>query len=160
MARDEVGTLARLKACRAIIDGLIASHRGRIFNTLKFRSMIVRLDGDLAGEFATKMTIDQISLGTGGGFVSKLVRGAFSKVPLKLNLNINGPFRALIQMAKAFKEPRQAITPVMPFPIDSPSLDVVVVQSSKQEEQTATTPTNDVEVNPKTNPPSPNPSEK
>jgi len=33
MARDEVVTLARLKACRAIIDGLIASHRGRIFNT-------------------------------------------------------------------------------------------------------------------------------
>ena len=33
MARDEVGTLARLKACRVIIDGLIASHRGRIFNT-------------------------------------------------------------------------------------------------------------------------------
>src|SRR5712691_9242171 len=33
MARDEVGTLARLKACRAIIDGLFASHRGRIFNT-------------------------------------------------------------------------------------------------------------------------------
>jgi adenylate cyclase len=33
MAHDEVGTLARLKACRTIIDGLIASHRGRIFNT-------------------------------------------------------------------------------------------------------------------------------
>ena len=33
MARDEVGTLARLKACRAIIDELIALHRGRIFNT-------------------------------------------------------------------------------------------------------------------------------
>ena len=33
MGRDEVGTLARLKACRTIIDGLIASHRGRIFNT-------------------------------------------------------------------------------------------------------------------------------
>jgi adenylate cyclase len=33
MARDEVGTLARLKACRAIIDRLIASHRGRVFNT-------------------------------------------------------------------------------------------------------------------------------
>ena len=26
MARDEVGTLARLKACRTVIDGLIASH--------------------------------------------------------------------------------------------------------------------------------------
>jgi TolB-like protein len=33
MARDEVDTLARLKACRVIINGLIASHRGRIFNT-------------------------------------------------------------------------------------------------------------------------------
>jgi TolB-like protein/tetratricopeptide (TPR) repeat protein len=33
MAHDEIGTLARLKACRAIIDGLIAAHRGRIFNT-------------------------------------------------------------------------------------------------------------------------------
>jgi adenylate cyclase len=33
MARDEVGTLARLKACRVITDELIASHRGRIFNT-------------------------------------------------------------------------------------------------------------------------------
>ena len=33
MARDEVGTLARLKAWRVIIDELIAAHRGRIFNT-------------------------------------------------------------------------------------------------------------------------------
>jgi len=33
MAHDEVGTLTRLKACRAIIDGIIASHRGRIFST-------------------------------------------------------------------------------------------------------------------------------
>ena len=33
MARDEIGTLARLKACRAVIDELIAAHRGRIFNT-------------------------------------------------------------------------------------------------------------------------------
>jgi len=33
MVGDEVGTLARLKACRVIIDELIAGHRGRIFNT-------------------------------------------------------------------------------------------------------------------------------
>lgn len=33
MARDEVGTLARLKACRVIIDEPIASHWGSIFNT-------------------------------------------------------------------------------------------------------------------------------
>jgi TolB-like protein len=33
MARDEAGTLNRLKSCRFVIDGLIATHRGRIFNT-------------------------------------------------------------------------------------------------------------------------------
>jgi hypothetical protein len=33
MGRDEVGTLRTLTAYRGIIDPLIASHRGRIFNT-------------------------------------------------------------------------------------------------------------------------------
>src|SRR6266566_4482691 len=33
MARDEVGTLVRLRACRTIVDRLIAAHRGRIFST-------------------------------------------------------------------------------------------------------------------------------
>ena len=33
MSRDEVGTLRTLTAYRAVIDQLIASHRGRIFNT-------------------------------------------------------------------------------------------------------------------------------
>src|SRR5207244_2066979 len=33
MARDEVGTLARLRACRTVVDHLIAAHRGRIFTT-------------------------------------------------------------------------------------------------------------------------------
>src|SRR5689334_25388151 len=33
MGRDEVGTLRTLTAYRTIIDRLIASHRGRIFNT-------------------------------------------------------------------------------------------------------------------------------
>jgi len=33
MGRDEVGTLRTLTAYRAIIDRLIASHRGRIFST-------------------------------------------------------------------------------------------------------------------------------
>jgi adenylate cyclase len=33
MGQDEIGTLARLKACREIVDREIAAHRGRIFNT-------------------------------------------------------------------------------------------------------------------------------
>ncbi len=41
MARDKVGTLARLKACRAI-DELIASHWGRIFNAADDSVVAVR----------------------------------------------------------------------------------------------------------------------
>ena len=33
MQRDEAGTLAKLDACRAVIDPLIVSFRGRLFNT-------------------------------------------------------------------------------------------------------------------------------
>jgi adenylate cyclase len=33
MDRDEVGTLRTLTAYRVIVDRLIATHRGRIFNT-------------------------------------------------------------------------------------------------------------------------------
>ena len=33
MRADEVGTLVTFAACRAIVDGLIAGHRGRIGNT-------------------------------------------------------------------------------------------------------------------------------
>jgi translocation and assembly module TamB len=107
-----------------------------LLSDIRYKSMIVRLNGDLAGEFATNLTIEGPSLGQTHGFVAGLVRKVFSQVPLRLNVNINGPFRALIQMAKGFKDPTQAIAPVMPFPIDSPALKVEVLSNSKNEQQT------------------------
>jgi hypothetical protein len=107
-----------------------------LLSDIRYKSMIVRLNGDLAGEFATNLTIEGPSLGQTHGLVAGLVRKVFSKIPVRLNLNINGPFRALIQMAKAFKDPTQTIAPVMPFPIDSPALKVEVLSSNKNEEQT------------------------
>ncbi len=108
-----------------------------LFSDIRYKSMIVRLNGDLAGEFATRMTIEGPSLGPTHGFVAGLVHKVFSQIPLRLNVNINGPFRALIQMAKAFKDPTQVIAPVMPFPVDSPALKVEVLSTTKNEEQHA-----------------------
>jgi class 3 adenylate cyclase len=42
MGLDEAGTLARLKACREIMDRLIAAYRGWIFNTAVDRGAAVR----------------------------------------------------------------------------------------------------------------------
>ncbi|QIL02759.1 hypothetical protein G7078_08175 [Sphingomonas sinipercae] len=131
--------------------GLVAGLAFDLLSDIRYRSMIIRLDGDLAGEFATRMSIDQITLANRGGFLAGLVRGAFRKVPLKVNLNVQGPFRALIQMAKGMKDPTQVIAPVLPFPVDSPSLDVVVLRNQKDEEQTPQTQTNVIERTP--NPP-------
>ena len=116
--------------------GLAAGVAFDLLTNLKYRSMIIRLDGDLAGEFATRLSIDGVSLGPSHGFVAALVRSAFSKLPLKLNVSINAPFRALIQMAKGFKDPTQVIAPVMPFPVDSPALKVEVLSTNKNEQQT------------------------
>ncbi|NUQ19033.1 MAG: hypothetical protein HOP95_11400 [Sphingomonas sp.] len=116
--------------------GLAAGIAFDLFTNIQYKSMIVRLNGDLAGEFATNLTIEGPSLGQTHGFVAGLVRKVFSQIPLRLNVNINGPFRALIQMAKGFKDPTQVIAPVMPFPVDSPALKVDVISTNKQEEQT------------------------
>ena len=115
--------------------GLPARMAFELLTDLRYRSMIVRLDGDLAGEFATRLTVDQVALGSGkvAGFLRSV-----NKVPFKFNININGPFRALINMAKGFRDPRTVIAPVLPFPIDSPSLDVVTRRIEKTTEQEET----------------------
>jgi hypothetical protein len=134
--------------------GMVAGLAFDLLSDIKYRSMTIRLDGDLAGEFATRFTIRQIALGNGGGLAGGLIRGAFKNVPLQVNLNISGPFRALIQMAKGFKDPRQVIAPVMPFPLDSPGIVTEVRVLGKQEEQNPTTPTNSIDVSTKPPPPS------
>jgi len=107
-----------------------------LFSDIKYKTMVVRLNGDLAGEFATTLTVDGVSLGESKGLIAGMVHKVFSQLPIRLNVNINGPFRALIQMAKAFKDPTEVIAPVMPFPIDSPALKVEVLSTTKNEEQT------------------------
>ncbi len=135
--------------------GMVAGAVFDLLRDIRYKSMIVRLDGDLAGEFATRITMDQVSTGSeGGGLVASLVRRVFSQIPLRLNLNINGPFRALIQMAKGFKDPTSVIQPVMPFPLDAPGIVTEVRTLRKEEDQVQTSPPQD-EVDVSTQPPQP-----
>jgi hypothetical protein len=133
--------------------GMVAGLAFDLLSDIRYQSMTIRLDGDLAGEFATRFTIRQISLGHKGGFLAGLVRGAFRNVPMQVNLNIKGPFRSIIQMAKGFKDPRDVIAPVMPFPLDAPGIVTEVHVLNKEEEQKRTTPIDEVDVS--TKPPQP-----
>ena len=104
---------------------------------LRFQSMIVRLDGDLAGEFATRLTIDGVALGQTG--TQKIVRSLLSKLPLKLNVSIIGPFRALIATAKSYKDPRAVVNEALPAPLDAiPGITTEVRRREEQETQTQT----------------------
>ena len=133
--------------------GLVAGTAVNLLSDIRYQSMIIRLDGDLAGEFATRLTVDKVSLGPSHGLLAGFVRGAFAKLPIRLNVNINAPFRALIQMGKAFKDPTQAIAPVMPFPVDSPALKVEVLSTTKVEQQGNAKPTTDRTPPPQAPPP-------
>ena len=117
---------------------------------LRFRSMIVRVEGYLAGEFATRLTIDGVALGQTG--TQKFIRGLLKRIPLKLNVNIVGPFRSLIATAKAFRDPRQVIEEVLPRPLDEVPGIVTEVRRKEEEQQQSQTP---VEEQIETNPPTP-----
>ena len=115
---------------------------------LRFRSMIVRLDGDLAGEFTTRLTIEGVALGQTR--TAKLIRGFLSRLPLKMNVSIKGPFRALIATAKSFRDPRTVIQPVLPVPLDAPGIVTEVRRHEEDKTQTQTPPDEQVEVAPPT----------
>ena len=116
---------------------------------LRFKSMIVRLDGDLAGEFATRLTIDGVALGQTG--TQRFIRSLLRKIPLKLNVSIIGPFRALIATAKAFRDPRQIIEDVLPRPLDEvPGIVTEVRRKDEEQSQTQTPVEETIDANPPT----------
>ena len=79
MARDEVGTLTRLKACRAVVDGLIAAHRGRIFNTA----------GDsVVADFASAVDAVQCAVAVQAAITTENAGGAVNE-PMQLRIGVH-----------------------------------------------------------------------
>ncbi|MEA3058323.1 MAG: translocation and assembly module TamB, partial [Sphingomonadales bacterium] len=115
---------------------------------LRFRSMIIRLDGDLAGEFAARLSIDGVALGQSTK-TQRIIRSLLAKLPIRLNLNITGPFRALIATAKSFNDPRQVIKDVLPRPLDDvPGITTEVRRLEEDQQQTPTPTTGQVNAAP------------
>lgn len=115
---------------------------------LRFKSMIIRLDGDLAGEFAARLAIDGVGIGQSNS-TQRFIRGLLAKIPMRLNVNITGPFRALIATAKSFSDPRQVISNVLPRPLeDVPGITTEVRRVEENQQQTQTPANEQVNVAP------------
>ncbi|MEO6360729.1 MAG: YdbH domain-containing protein [Sphingomicrobium sp.] len=109
---------------------------------LRFRSMIIRLDGDLAGEFAARLAVDGVALGQTTK-TQRLIKGLLAKLPLKLNVNITGPFRALIATSKSMRDPTQVIGSVLPRPLEEVPGIVTEVRRREEEQIQTQTPVKD-----------------
>jgi hypothetical protein len=119
--------------------------------------MIIRLDGDLAGEFTTRLAIEGVGLGQTS--TQKFIRSMLNKIPLKVNVTISGPFRALIATAKSLYDPRTVISDVLPRPLeDVPGITTEVRRIEENQEQSQT-PVND-QVNVVPPPKQPNPTKR
>jgi hypothetical protein len=115
---------------------------------LRFKSMIIRLDGDLAGEFAARLDIQGAGIGQSTQ-TQRLIRSLLAKIPLHLNVTITGPFRALIATAKSVSDPRTLIKDVLPRPLeDVPGITTEVRRIEEQKQQTQTPVTEQVNTAP------------
>ena len=103
---------------------------------LRFNSMIIRLDGLLDGEFATRLTVEGVGLGNTS--TQRLIR-SINQIKFKFNVSIRGPFRALIATAKSFRDPTDVISGALPRPLkDVPG---IVVETRRIEEDKTQTQT-------------------
>lgn len=122
--KDHLGTMGNI-AFNALRD-------------LRFREMVIRLDGDLAGEFAARLSIDGVAIGRSNS-TQRFIRSLLAKLPIKLNVNITGPFRALIATAKSFKDPRNLLGDVLDGPLDDiPGITTEVRRIEEDKSQTQT----------------------
>jgi hypothetical protein len=118
--------------------GMMGNIAFNALRDLRFKSMIIRLDGDLAGEFAARLAIDGVGIGQSNS-TQRFIRSLLAKIPMHLNVNITGPFRALIATAKSMYDPRQVISNVLPRPLDDiPGITTEVrrIEENKQQTQT------------------------
>ena len=128
-SREGGGTLAYNGVVNKANLGMMGGFAFDALRDLAYRSMIIRLDGYLDGEFATRMTIQGVGLGNTS--TQQFIR-SINRIPFNFNVTIKGPFRALIATAKSFRDPTQVIEPALPRPLDE--VPGIVVETRRREE--------------------------
>jgi translocation and assembly module TamB len=136
-SREGGGTLAYNGVVNKADLGMMGSFAFDALRDLRYRSMIIRLDGYLDGEFATRMTI--VGVGLGNTSTQRFIR-SINSIPFNFNVTIKGPFRALIATAKSFRDPTEVIEPALPRPLDEVPGIVVETRRSEEDQQQSQTP--------------------
>jgi len=112
---------------------------------LRYDRFDMTLDGDLAGEFVTRIDLDGIArnpsgpIQAPGGAIGQLIVGRalseLRRIPFQFNIRIKGPFRALIGTARSFEDPSLLIQPALPRLLRDLPTTVTDVQDEESENQ-------------------------
>ena len=146
-SRPGGGTLTYNGVVSKANTGMVSKLAFDALRDLRFKSMIIRLDGFLDGEFATRLTVEGVGLGNTS--TQRIIR-SINRIPFKFNVTIKGPFRALIATAKSFRDPQDIISGALPRPLDEVPGIVVEVRRREEEQTQTQTPVNEeVTVTPK-----------
>jgi hypothetical protein len=143
-SREGGGTVAYNGVVNKANLGMMGGFAFDALRDLKYKSMIIRLDGFLDGEFATRMAIQGVGLGNTS--TQRLLR-SINRIPFNFNVTIKGPFRALIATAKSFRDPTQTIAPALPRPLDEVPGIVVETRRLEEEKQQSQTPVDEKVTN-------------
>jgi hypothetical protein len=139
VARPEGGTLSYIGE---LTDKALGTYGKLAFDALKslrYSKFIINLDGALDGEFLAAIELDGIARnaptpsgsGIAGAIVGRVL-GQIARIPFEFNIQIRGPFRALISTARSFEDPSLLIQPVLPEELrDLPT--TVTVQPEESE---------------------------
>jgi hypothetical protein len=143
-ARAPGGTLSYVGELSEQQIGVYGNMAFDALRSLRFTQFTITLDGALAGEFLTRIRLDGISRDpsltgiTAGGIRGAVARRALSqlaRLPFRFNIQIRGPFRAIIGTARSLEDPTLLIQPVLPEQLRDRPTTVTPIQREESETQ-------------------------
>lgn len=146
-ARAPGGTLSYVGEVSKEQIGTYGMMAFNALRSLRYDKFIINLDGSLEGEFLAGIELDGLATNiTQKGIVGHIIN-QIAKLRFEFNINIRGPFRALIATARSLSDPSLIIQPVLPPELQG--LPVEVIGQKKEEESTSNAETGNA-VPPKT----------
>ncbi|MBV9932489.1 MAG: YdbH domain-containing protein [Alphaproteobacteria bacterium] len=128
-----------------LTDKQLGAYGKLAFDALKaltYSRLVVDLNGALDGEFVAGIHLDGIARDPavatikGGGLKGMLANRALSqlaKIPFKFNIQVRGPFRAVIGTARSLDDPTNLIQSVLPQRLKDQPTTTSVVQPKESE---------------------------
>jgi translocation and assembly module TamB len=104
----QAGSVAYVGAVSNAETGQMGQLAFDVLKHLRYRCMVIQLDGALDGEFVTRVSVLGVNQGSEAAGKSFLTR-PFVGLPFRFNVRIEAPFRGLMSSAAAYADPSAAV---------------------------------------------------